>query len=533
MQEEIKNIDFQVDEESEGKVSAVFSVFNNLDSDGDVVVPGAIKSKWDSGMVPMVWAHKWDMPIGKGFIKEDGDKATFVGEFFMDTDSGQEAYKLVKNMGELQQWSFGYRVNDAEHGKFKERGNDEQIDARYLKSLTVFEVSPVLVGANQETYTMAIKSNNDLVEAFVKESGEKDNLTNESLEPADDVKVALDKDVFDNPGEAMERSKKLSCAVGVHTHKVNEKDVFMPCKTHDEYEEAVGNGDKPKGHTPQHTVMQALGTIAEDMKDILKNLPKDENAELPSWWVSKVKELAKDINDIRDQLLDPEPEKALQNIYEDPAKALAEAETSGKTINIIEVEGKSYYKVDESVEEETQDKVSFSQQVKDVLAAFNNLMARANAIAMLRAKDGRKLGMKATEALRSVQEDLTEAWAEVDEFITEFGNDNEEVLEEAVEEAEESVEEESVEEVDANDEAEAVVESTEEVEVIEPEVTEEEETQEEEESVEPETDAVPVGESEEVAEGEAEVQIDEESDTLWAEGQALIAESLEADLIEE
>ena len=522
MQEEIKSIDFQLDDEAEGKVSAVFSVFNNLDSDGDVVVPGAIKSKWDSGMVPMVWAHKWDMPIGKGYIKEDGDKATFVGEFFMDTDSGQEAYKLVKNMGELQQWSFGYRVNDAEHGKFKEVGNDEQTDARYLKSLTVFEVSPVLVGANQETYTMAIKSNKDLVEAFVKEIKE---------EPEE--KAANPKDVFDNPGEAMSRSKELSCAVGVHTHKVNGKNVFMPCKTHDEYEDAISKGDK--GHTPQHTVMQALGTIAEDMKDILKNLPKDENAELPDWWVDKVKDLAKDINEIRDHLLDPQPEKALQNIYEDPAKALAEADSAGKTINIVEVDGKSYYKVDESVEEESQEKVSFSQQVKDVLAAFNDLMARANAIAMLRAKDGRKLGMKATEALRSVQEDLTEAWAEVDEFITEFGADNDVALEENVEEIEESVEEESVEEVEAIDEAEAVVETPEEVEVVEPEVTEEEEPKEEEVSVEPETDAVPVGDTEEVAEGEAEVEteIDEESDALWAEGQAVIAESLEADLIEE
>ena len=225
----------------------------------------------------------------------------------------------------------------------------------------------------------------------------------------------------------------------------------------------------------------------------------------------------------------------MQNIYEDPAKALAEADSTGKTINIVEVDGKSYYKVDESVEEESQEKVSFSKQVKDVLAAFNDLMARANAIAMLRAKDGRKLGMKATEALRSVQEDLTEAWAEVDEFITEFGADNDVALEENVEEAEESVEEESVEEVEATDEAEAVVETAEEVEVVEPEVTEEEEPEEEEVSVEPETDAVPVGDTEEVAEGEAEVEaeIDDESDALWAEGQAVIAESLEADLIEE
>tara|TARA_Y100001958_G_C21238939_1_gene566100 strand:+ start:1896 stop:3485 length:1590 start_codon:yes stop_codon:yes gene_type:complete len=529
MQErEIKNINLEFKEDGEGKVSAVFSVFNNLDSDGDVVVPGAIKSRAKSGMVPMVWAHKWDMPIGKGIITEDGDKATFQGEFFMDTDSGQEAYKLVKNMGDLQQWSFGYRVNDSEYGKMKKDNSDDEQDVRYLKDLTVFEVSPVLVGANQDTYTMAIKSNKELLEEMVKDGTDK----NEDIyeDNFSEEKVALDKDVFDNPGEAMERSKELSCAVGVHTHKMDDgQTVFMPCKTHEEYHEATGNSNKPKGHTPQHTVMQALGTIAEDMKDILKNLPKDEDADLPSWWVDKVKDLAKDINDIRDQLLDPQPEKDLQTIYEDPAKALAEATELGKVVNIVEIDGKSYYKVDSEEEDVEEDiKQSFSQQVTDVLAAFNDLMARATAIAMLRAKDGRRLGMKATDALRSVQEDLTDAWAEVDEFITNFGADEQANLEEVVEEPTEEPVEESEAEVA---EAELVEEPAEEVEVIEPEETEEEEENQEE--VEAEPAEVPVGESEEeVAEAEVE-EIDDESEELWAEGQAIIADSLEADLIEE
>ena len=42
--------------------------------------------------------------------------------------------------------------------------SDEEEDVRFLKGLTVYEVSPVLVGANQETYTMAIKSNTELLE---------------------------------------------------------------------------------------------------------------------------------------------------------------------------------------------------------------------------------------------------------------------------------------------------------------------------------------------------------------------------------
>ncbi len=62
----------------------------------------------------------------------------------------------------------------------------------------------------------------------------------------DQNKVALDKDVFDNPGEAIERSKELSCSLGVHSHEVDGKEVFMPCKTHEEYEEAVSKPKKSK-----------------------------------------------------------------------------------------------------------------------------------------------------------------------------------------------------------------------------------------------------------------------------------------------
>ena len=76
---------------------------------------------------------------------------------------------------------------------------------------------------------------------------------NLKLEP-ENSKAANPKDVFDNPGEAMNRSKELSCAIGVHTHKVNGKNVFMPCKTHEEYEEAV----KPKKSENQKKIEQTF-----------------------------------------------------------------------------------------------------------------------------------------------------------------------------------------------------------------------------------------------------------------------------------
>jgi len=393
---EIKNIDLEFKAEEEGKVSAVFSVFNTLDSDGDVVVEDAIKSGFKSGSVPMVWAHKWDMPIGKGSIKQDKDKATFEGEFFMDTESGKEAYNLVKAMGDLQQWSFGYRVNDSERGKFKK--GDNELDARYLKDLSVYEVSPVLVGANQDTYTMAIKSNKELLEELVDEKGVLGHSTflenEEPEEGAEEEKSGCDCNcsapLADNPSEEAKYGSKPSCSYG--------KD----------------------------------GKCAKEMK-----------------------------------------------------------------------------KSDEEEVSEKESK-SFSEEVKDVLAALNNLMTRANAIAMLRAKDGRKIGTKATEALRAVQEDLIDAWTEIDSFISEVGT--EEALNVDLEEEQTEVP------VDVEEEPTNAVD-TEEV-AVEPE--EDTENTEESDEVEEVTEEVPVDNTE-------SVDNDDLEDDVWIESQRLIADAIDVE----
>ena len=156
---ERKNIAPIFSDEVEGKVESVFSVFNTIDTDGDVVLPNSIKSGYGDKGVAMVWGHDWKDVIGKGEIVQDENKATFKGEFFMDTERGRQAYNTVKAMGDLQQWSFGYEVLDSENGKFQK--DNTEVDVRYLKDLKVWEVSPVLVGANQETYTLSVKEQSE------------------------------------------------------------------------------------------------------------------------------------------------------------------------------------------------------------------------------------------------------------------------------------------------------------------------------------------------------------------------------------
>ena len=451
MNNESKNIDIELKDDS-GQVEAVFSIFNSLDSDGDVVMPGAVKSGFKNDQVPMVWSHKWDMPIGKGTIKQDSDKAVFKGEFFMDTESGKEAYNLVKNMGDMQQWSFGYKVNDSDFGKADDKAGEET-NARYLKDLTVYEVSPVLVGANQDTYTLAIKSNTELLKEVAKVADPEEGSEDECCGTCEgEEKAARGKDMYDNPGEAMEASKEMSCAIGVHTHKNAAGDtVFMPCKTHEEYEKAIGKG------------------YDDDEDDDDKKGYGDDEDEMKSCKYHEGGRCMKD--------------------YDDGKKSAEEVSEEGSQ--------------------------SFSDEVKDVLAALDDLVARAKAISMLRGNDGRKLGVKATEALRAVADDLNDAWTEIDEFIGNVGTEG------ALEQLE--IDEEPVEDEPAETEevAEASTDTID-VETEVEEVTEEEAPAEEPAVEEPEDEAA----EEETPEDNTESSDDEDFDAEWVRAQELIAESL-------
>lgn len=134
---------------AEGDVSAVVSVFGVIDSDNDVVVASAFT---DGQAVPMVWSHDWSQPVGKGVIRVQPDRAVFEGRFFTDTTAGRDAYLTVKNMAELQEFSWGFAILESEPGE-----QDGRV-VRFIKRTEVFEISPVLVGANRETGLLAIKA---------------------------------------------------------------------------------------------------------------------------------------------------------------------------------------------------------------------------------------------------------------------------------------------------------------------------------------------------------------------------------------
>ena len=191
----------------------------------------------------------------------------------------------------------------------------------------------------------------------------------------------------------------------------------------------------------------------------------------------------------------------------------------------------SFYKLlvenaTDEVLEENQEKVSeeeslptgkrFSEEVKDVLAALESLIVRAKAIEVLRSKDGRTLSERASSALRAVQEDLNDAWTEIDDILGDATSEVEGATEETVEDN-------PVEETQGS-----TVTETEEA--VEPEIDEDAEIEESEVEVE---EVIEVEEEEAETEEVVLEEVDEEIEALFAESQGLIADSILVELDDE
>lgn len=183
-------------EDEEGSVQAVFSVFDVLDSDGDIVLASAFQEGQE---VAMVFAHDWKgKAIGKGVIRVQAGQAVFDGKFFMDTFDGVEAYKTVKNMGTLQEWSWGFKVTDFE---IVEDDNSPYGYKRIIKGTEVYEVSPVLIGANRKTRTLAIKSDNEDLRAIIREEIKRFLEASEEEKEADSLKTLTEESTIEQESE--------------------------------------------------------------------------------------------------------------------------------------------------------------------------------------------------------------------------------------------------------------------------------------------------------------------------------------------
>ena len=142
-----------------GRVRAIVARTGLVDLEGDVFLPGAFGeqevrvSAWGHGS----WSHKGNaMPVGKGVIREEGGAVVAEVQFFLQTQGGRETFEVVKELGGLQQWSYGFWPPKAEGtdvpAEFKSQGA-----RRAFARVPVEEVSPVLIAASVGTGTVMVK----------------------------------------------------------------------------------------------------------------------------------------------------------------------------------------------------------------------------------------------------------------------------------------------------------------------------------------------------------------------------------------
>ena len=248
-------------DKAQGVVEAFVSGVGNKDSVGDVVVSGAFNGSLKRRKPRVVWGHDWNQPIGKVLeiyevpksdprlpvkMKQAGIGGLFAKvQFNLNTERGREAFANVAFYGMEQEWSIGYKTITADF--------DAPRQANMLKEVELYEISPVLHGANQLTGTISVKDDNQVT--FGK-----------AVRDAED-----EQGTWATPDIALAWSKTFGCS-GYHSHGGG----FLPCGTHEEYLEALKKFDGNANINSHNNYLS--GVEVDEAKDASCGCISEKNA---------------------------------------------------------------------------------------------------------------------------------------------------------------------------------------------------------------------------------------------------------------
>jgi HK97 family phage prohead protease len=171
-----------------------------------------LRSGYTGNKVPLVWNHDWSKVIGRGIIETDNQKAVFKG-YFLDTEAGKEAYETVKAMQDMQQFSYGFQVMKSSKGKHID-SKGEEVPVRVLEDVKVWEVSPVLVGAQQNSFVQALKSGLESFDEEIETPEQQENEKKKHCTYADDGKCMKDNKVSSDTDASISKSSQQGMRLG-------------------------------------------------------------------------------------------------------------------------------------------------------------------------------------------------------------------------------------------------------------------------------------------------------------------------------
>jgi len=166
-------------DEEQGIVETVFAVFGNLDKVNDVIHPGAFVKTFveRGGKIKVLDQHRTDSvlsvlgkprmlrELGRNELPPDllakypeatGGAWSQV-QFNLKTQAGHDVFQHFK-AGDIDEWSFGYDALDFDYSDV------EGVKARNLRTIKLYELSPVVWGANPATVTTSVKMEGKPVE---------------------------------------------------------------------------------------------------------------------------------------------------------------------------------------------------------------------------------------------------------------------------------------------------------------------------------------------------------------------------------
>lgn len=155
----IKDVDAKT-----GTVTGYFSVFGNVDSDGDIIMPGAFTRTLNNNYkrVKHLNQHRTYEPLAgtkddRLKVKEDSTGLYFESQI-SQTSYGKDVILLYQD-GVLEEHSIGYEVIKSRDSdtKFIQRYG-EKVAAKELLELKLWEGSSVTYGANEMALVESVKS---------------------------------------------------------------------------------------------------------------------------------------------------------------------------------------------------------------------------------------------------------------------------------------------------------------------------------------------------------------------------------------
>jgi len=141
-----------IDADDKSKVVKGYaSVFDNVDSDGDIIRRGAYqKTINESGYrVKYLYQHDMDKPIGKMTMLQEDSKGLVFEAQIANTQLGNDTYELIK-AGVITENSVGILP-------IRKEMNRE--NKREIHEVKLFEVSAVTLAANDQAVIMDHKGN--------------------------------------------------------------------------------------------------------------------------------------------------------------------------------------------------------------------------------------------------------------------------------------------------------------------------------------------------------------------------------------